>query len=200
MSQEAVIAAGSALLTRRAALGGIAAIAGVAGCRPTAAPSAPVVPVEALRAGGYLLYLCHTETGSAFEQPGGTQRGLSERGREQARHIGVRVRALAIPIREIRASPKQRCIDTARLAFGEPVIEPMLTNIDTPSRPPGTLHWLREQLAQPVPAGANRAFVGHATMQSLATGEPIDEGETLVFRADGRGGFGLFARVPVDGW
>ena len=47
-----------------------------------------------------------------------TQRNLDERGRGQARQIGEAFRQNGIAVGEILSSPRCRCLDTARLAFG----------------------------------------------------------------------------------
>src|SRR5207249_10493023 len=48
-----------------------------------------------------------------------TQRNLDESGRAQAMRIGEVFRQNAIAVGKILSSPRCRCLDTARLAFGQ---------------------------------------------------------------------------------
>lgn len=54
-----------------------------------------------------------------------TQRNLSERGRQQARRIGALFAARAEPVETVYSSRYCRAVDTARLAFGERLVELM---------------------------------------------------------------------------
>jgi len=60
--------------------------------------------------------------GSAREQ----QRNLTVEGEEQAKSIGIAIRALRIPIDEIRANPMYRNQETATYAFGRMVVDSTL--------------------------------------------------------------------------
>ena len=81
-----------------------------------------------LKVGGYTLHFRHAATD--FSQadrdtsPGSScssQRNLSAEGRKQATEIGAAIRALKIPIDNVRAGPLCRTIDTAQLMFGPDV-------------------------------------------------------------------------------
>jgi phosphohistidine phosphatase SixA len=48
-----------------------------------------------------------------------TQRNLDERGRAQARRIGDAFRQNGVAVGAVLSSPRCRCLDTARLAFGQ---------------------------------------------------------------------------------
>ena len=89
--------------------------------------TAPVVDplVGRLRAGGLTLYFRHAVTDqSRQDDPSpdlsdrSTQRNLSDVGRRQATAIGEAIRALAIPIGPVLASPYARAVETGELAFG----------------------------------------------------------------------------------
>ncbi|HRP79508.1 MAG TPA: histidine phosphatase family protein [Aquamicrobium sp.] len=54
-----------------------------------------------------------------------TQRNLSERGRQQARRIGALFAARAEPVETVYTSRYCRAAETARLAFGDRLVEPM---------------------------------------------------------------------------
>lgn len=83
---------------------------------------------EALRAPGSVVVLRHSYAPGGFDPPDAkledcsTQRNLDERGRAQARRIGEAFRQHAIAVGKVLSSPRCRCLDTARLAFGQ--VEP----------------------------------------------------------------------------
>jgi phosphohistidine phosphatase SixA len=90
--------------------------------------------VDALREGGYVMLLRHTATDAFVGDPGtldladcATQRNLSEMGRAQAEAMGRAIKTLGIPIGKVISSPYCRCVDTAKLAFGETEVLPELT-------------------------------------------------------------------------
>ncbi len=85
---------------------------------------------QALRAGlaaGGVLMFRHALAPGTFDPPGfklddcTTQRNLSEEGRRQARRIGAWLAARGLQPRQVRSSPWCRCLETARLAFGDRV-------------------------------------------------------------------------------
>ena len=84
---------------------------------------------DALRAPGTVVVLRHSYAPGSFDPPDArledcsTQRNLDESGRAQAARIGEAFRRNAIAVGEVLSSPRCRCLDTARLAFGraEPV-------------------------------------------------------------------------------
>ena len=90
--------------------------------------------IDALRGGGLVMLMRHTATDSYVGDPGtldladcATQRNLSETGRLQAEAIGRAIKTLGIPVGEVISSPYCRCVDTAKLAFGETEVSPELT-------------------------------------------------------------------------
>lgn len=109
---------------RRFLLLSSAALATRAGATPTDAQE------QALRAGlaaGGVLMFRHALAPGTFDPPGfklddcTTQRNLSEEGRRQARRIGAWLAARGLQPRQVRSSPWCRCLETARLAFGDRV-------------------------------------------------------------------------------
>lgn len=115
MSRRALLVVLLALLTP-AACGGD----GGGAAAPRATPS-PLL--GQLREGGHVLVFRHAITEPKTDRVESvrtcaTQRRLTDEGRAQARAIGRDVRALGIPIGEVRASPFCRTRETARLAFG----------------------------------------------------------------------------------
>ncbi len=85
----------------------------------------------ALRAGGAaaagVVMFRHGLAPGTFDPPGfqpgqcATQRKLSDEGRDQARRIGAWFAAGQLRPARVRSSPWCRCLETARLAFGDPV-------------------------------------------------------------------------------
>jgi phosphohistidine phosphatase SixA len=82
----------------------------------------------ALRAGGHVALMRHTDApGAAGDPPGftledcATQRNLSAKGRADATAIGARIRSEGIAFEKILSSPWCRCLDTARLMDLGPV-------------------------------------------------------------------------------
>ena len=87
----------------------------------------------ALRAGGHVALMRHTDAPGGIGDPPGfkledcaTQRNLSDQGRDEAAQIGTRLKAEGIAFERILSSPWCRCMDTARLLDMGPV-EPART-------------------------------------------------------------------------
>jgi len=63
--------------------------------------------------------------------------------------------------------------------------------------------WLRDKVFEAPPGGTNTVIVTHMPNIVAAFGQAasaIVDGETMVFRPDGRGGAELVARVKVEDW
>ena len=178
-----------------------------AGCGDEEKPSAPTTPpiVRTLQAGGHTLLMRHALSDATVGRQEllrscATQRNLTVAGREQARAIGRAIRALRIPIGQVRASPLCRTRDTARLAFGRATLDRMLVNTGIL----GTLaddrrrgRALRALVRRPPPKGQNTVLVTHTPNILAASGEEsVGEGETLVL---GRGGR-IIGRVDAGRW
>jgi phosphohistidine phosphatase SixA len=186
----------------------VAALALVAGCGgdddgERAGSGDPLV--ERLREGGLTLVIRHANadeniTRQELLRSCAYQRNLTERGREQARAIGRGVRALEIPVGDVRASPMCRTRDTARLAFGRVTLDRDLitpgivgTQADD-TRRGETLRALAERPPQP---GENRVLVTHTGNIGAAFGEEaVQEGETLVYAE----GAELVGQVRAEQW
>lgn len=95
-----------------------------AGQGPAAARGAESV-WEALRIPGAVVVLRHSYAPGTFDPPDArledctTQRNLDESGRAQAARVGEAFRRNGITVGTILSSPRCRCLDTARLAFGQ---------------------------------------------------------------------------------
>lgn len=164
--------------------------------------------LTALRGGGFIIYVRHADTDHQQKDVRPLnladctqQRNLTDRGREHARAIGAAIRALAIPVGPILASPYCRTIETAELAFGaaeraDALRDPGRAPAGSPARFPA----LRARLSAAPPAGTNAVLVGHAyPFYSLVGGQFLDEGQAAVVRPRGAG-FEVVARVGLEEW
>lgn len=183
----------------------LAALALIAGCgnEESAAQQDPLL--RTLRAGGHVLVFRHAITESTtdrreFLRSCELQRNLSEEGRAQAREIGEAIRALNIPIGDVRSSPMCRTRDTARLAFGRVTLDRDLVSpgvIGTAADDERRAVALRVMVEDPPPAGENSVIVTHTGNIGAALGEEtIDEGEALVYGEGGK----LVGRIPAERW
>ena len=146
---------------------------------------------NALRQGGYVLYIRHSLTTPGVGDPNdfkledcATQRNLSEEGRAQARGMGETLRARKVPIGEVLSSPWCRCMETARLAFGRAQVWTPLSNLF--GRPQNTARQVRE--LRPRIAGHrgkdNLVLVAHGSVAVALIGERPAMGEILVLKPE----------------
>ena len=153
----------------------------------------------ALRRGGLVLYLRHTENGLITQQCDTSN--LTPRGEADAVRIGQAIRELKLPIGKIFSSDICRVRDTARLVdLGAVEITEDLTNM--PKRDGQDIHAARMKLlATPPPAGNHHLLVSH-----IHGGEReeqaiyLDLGEIIVYRPNGKGGSDAIARIRMEDW
>ncbi len=166
--------------------------------------------VEALREGGYVLYLRHTETTKGGVDDVSTlgdcsrQRELSDAGRADARALGEAFKALEIPVAKVVASPFCRTVETAELAFGRTSTDEALLALASTGQDQATqeaaIERGRRLIATEPTSGTNVVLVGHISNVGPITGAEPKEGGTVVFEPDGDRGFRLVAEVPPQGW
>lgn len=164
--------------------------------------------IDALRGGGYVLYLRHTSTDFGENDAAMTtfedcskQRNLTDAGRAEARAIGAALRELKIPIGTVLASPYCRTLETGRLVFGRAT--PSTGMRGGPAQPdsPERYAELRAVLSTPVAEAANTAISSHGNPFFGVAGPPyLAEGEIAVVKPEGAGKFTIVARVPVRGF
>jgi len=156
--------------------------------------------VEALRKGGYVLYMRH-----AMQIPPiiGPCEGsnLTPVGEEQARTVGNGLRALKIPVGRVLSSEPCRNRDTARLlGFGEYEIT---VDLNPGGTPPGFDGGVARtaRLAESPRAGTNTILVSHVHgSKNKSEWLHLELAEIIVHRPDGKGGAEAVARVRVVGW
>lgn len=180
--------------------------------RPVAAQPAELV--EALRAGGLVLYWRHpaTHNDQADTEPlnladCSRQRQLNDAGREQARVLGEALRARGIPVASIQSSPFCRAKEAAELTgLGPVTLVPELGEgglVVSPNENARRARALRSMLGS-APASGNTLLVGHRPNILDAVGVEaftIAEGEVFIFRAQGEApGYRVVGRIPATAW
>jgi phosphohistidine phosphatase SixA len=155
----------------------------------------PAEPVwEALRTPGAVVVLRHSFAPGGFDPPDAklddcsTQRNLDAGGRAQASRIGEAFRQNGITVDTVLSSPRCRCLDTARLAFGrvEPweVLQGALSDDERRQR---QLAEMRQRITGHQD-GSPLVLVTHGSVVTDLTGLSIRMGEFVVLQrvADGR--------------
>jgi len=158
-----------------------------------------------LAKGGNLVLMRHGLTSPGVGDPAGfkpgdctTQRNLVDEGRAEAKRAGAAVKVRNVPIKEVRTSPWCRCIETARLAFGnEPVVDTMLSNLFTDPHNREAQVAAFRRFAATRPAGANIVLVTHGATIAAFTGINPGTAEMVIVTPDGKGSFSVAGRLPV---
>jgi broad specificity phosphatase PhoE len=160
--------------------------------------------VRALQVGGYNIYFRHAATdwsqhddvrraGDWASCDPSRIRQLSAEGRDTARAVGAAMRALAIPVGHVLASPYCRTVETAQLM----ALGPVETTTDIMNLRVAEYFGGREAIAErararlaiaPTP-GTNTVLVAHGNVARLATDVYPGEGEGAIFRPLGDGRF-----------
>lgn len=163
------------------------------------APS-PRELTDSLKRGGYVIACRHAATDHNASDNGSArelQRNLTAEGEEQAKSIGVVIRALGIPIDEVRANPMYRNQETATYAFGGMVVDSTLGGRAASKA-------LRTMLMAPVKKGTNRAIVTRIGILSGAFEghgvRNIEEGDCFVVLPIEGPEFRVIGRIRVDEW
>jgi len=144
---------------------------------------------NALRDGGHVLYVRHSQTTPGVGDPPGfrledcaTQRNLSDEGRAQARRMGEALRKRGVPIGEVLSSPWCRCVETAQLAFGSAKVWKPLANLHARhENAEKQVRVLRPRIAAHK-GERNLVLVAHGSVASALMGEYLAMGEILVLK------------------
>lgn len=155
-------------------------------------------------AGGVLMFR-HALAPGTFDPPGfklgdcTTQRNLNDEGRRQARQLGAWFAARQLRPARVRSSPWCRCVDTARLAFGDRVEpwaalgSPRAGSEETNAQ---ALAQLREGLTQVVKRRAGiEVWVTHMFVFSALLGEGAGSGEGVLLALGEDGAPRVVARL-----
>jgi broad specificity phosphatase PhoE len=153
---------------------------------------------EALRVPGSVVVLRHSYAPGSFDPPTArlddcsTQRNLDANGRAQASRIGEAFQKNGITVGEVLSSPRCRCMDTARLAFGRVeawmVLHGALNDVELRRR---LIAQTRARIAEHR-EGPPLVLVTHGSVVSDLTGVDIRMGAFAVLRR-GPDGIHVFA-------
>jgi broad specificity phosphatase PhoE len=182
-------------------LGLVALVLAYVAATPT--PAATAAVWEALRVPGSVVVLRHSYAPGTFDPPDAklddctTQRNLDATGQAQARRIGEAFRRQGIAVGRVLSSPRCRCMDTARLAFGraEPWAPLGGSLRDTVLRN-RQLAEIRATLDAHT-TGPPLVLVTHGSVVSDLTGEGVPMGAFVVLRR-AVGGFEVVGQHVVE--
>lgn len=160
---------------------------------------------QALQAGGHVILIRHTSTEAGTGDPPGfrlddcsTQRNLSPRGRDEARRIGETFRGRGVPVGEVLASQWCRCLETARLAFGQAETWPALnSNFNETGRAAPEKNREATTRMAVAPGSGNLILVTHQFNIRDLTGEYTAPGEMVVVAPLGEGRFRVRGKLQA---
>jgi phosphohistidine phosphatase SixA len=179
-----------------------------------ATPPAEAQPewVTAVRGGGHVIIMRHgaTHQDQADTDPFNLanvdkQRQLNDAGRAKSKEIGEAFKKLGIPVGRVVSSQYFRAIETAKLAFG--AVEPTADvseggQVVTPIENNRRAAAMRKLAGTAMP-GTNVVVVTHRPNILDAFGKDLfdmREGEAVIVKPDGAGGYRTVARVQADEW
>ena len=154
--------------------------------------------LEKLYEGGYVIYVRHTHTdrsrGDTDVSLGkcDEQRILSDRGRDEALLIRNAYQQLDLPVSRLISTQYCRTLETAILAFGVPEV---VLRSELSDR-------LEVALATVPDAGTNAIIVAHigTIRNAIGLDDTFEEGDSLIYRPDGSGGFEFVGRIGLYDW
>ncbi len=159
---------------------------------------------EALRTPGAVVVLRHSYPASGFDPPDArledcsTQRNLDETARAQARRLGEAFRQQGIAVGTVLSSPRCRCLDTARLAFGRVESWEVLQGaLDDAARRRRQLAEIKQRIAAHQ-GGVPLVLVTHGSVVTDLTGLSIRMGEFVVLRRGADGSPAVAGQLYVD--
>lgn len=153
---------------------------------------------------GAVVVLRHSYAPGGFDPPGArlddcsTQRNLDESGRAQAKRIGEAFRQHGIDVGRVLSSPRCRCLDTGRLAFGQAQAwDPLQGALNDQERRQRQLAEIRKALAAHG-SGPPLVLVTHGSVITDLTGLSIRMGEFVVLRREAEDRHAVAGRLYVD--
>jgi broad specificity phosphatase PhoE len=159
---------------------------------------------EALRAPGAVVVLRHSYAPGAFDPPDArledcsTQRNLDANGRTQAQRIGEAFRQHGIEVGLVLSSPRCRCLDTARLAFGRvEAWAPLQGALDDAALRRRQVEEIRRRMAEHR-SGPPLVLVTHGSVVTDLTGLSIQMGAFVVLQRTADGGHAVAGQLYVD--
>ena len=159
---------------------------------------------DALRAPGSVVVLRHSYAPGGFDPPTArlddcsTQRNLDANGRAQAARVGEAFRRSGIEVGVILSSPRCRCLDTGRLAFGRAQAwEPLQGALDDTERRQRQLAEIRRAIAAHRDT-AVLVLITHGSVVSDLTGLNIKMGAFVVLRRGADGTHAVAGELYVE--
>ena len=159
---------------------------------------------DALRVPGSIVIVRHSYAPGTLDPPDArlddctTQRNLDANGRAQARRIGEAFQQHVITVGTVLSSPRCRCLDTARLAFGRAeAMEPLQGALrDSPRRQPQLVE-IRARMAAHR-EGPPLVLVTHGSVVTDLTGLDVQMGAFVVLRREADGAHKVAGQVYVE--
>ena len=177
-------------------------VALLAGAGAIAAAEEPVW--EALRTPGAVVVLRHSYAPGAFDPPDAkledcsTQRNLDENGQAQARHVGEAFQQHGVTVGTVLSSPRCRCLDTARLAFGQVQSwEPLQGALNDADLRRRRVAEIKQRIAAHQ-SGPPLVLVTHGSVVTDLTGLSIRMGGFVVLRRGPDGSHSVAGQLYVD--
>jgi len=162
----------------------------------------PVWP--AMQAPGSVIVLRHSYAPGGFDPPGArlddcsTQRNLDERGRAQARAIGEAFRQHGVTVGTVLSSPRCRCMDTGRLAFGSARSWlPLQGALNDPELRQRQIAEIQQAIAAHR-SGPPLVLVTHGSVVTDLTGVNVQMGELVVLRREPDGRHEVAGRLYIE--
>ena len=149
-----------------------------------------------------MVFIRHAVTTPGVGDPPGfklddcaTQRNLTDEGRGHAKRIGQAFKERKVPVERLLSSPWCRCIETSRLAFGEPEVSTALSNLF--GRSENNAKQVEQMKALVKPAKGNVVLVSHGSTIVALTGISPATGEMVIVTPKGNGQFAVAGRLEV---
>ena len=159
---------------------------------------------EALRTPGAVVVVRHSYAPGGFDPPDArlddcsTQRNLDEAGRAQARRISEAFRQHGIAVGAVLSSPRCRCLDTARLAFGQAQSwDPLQGSLRDAELRQRRVAEIRKVIAAHRD-GPPLVLVTHGSVVSDLTGLNVRMGEFVVLRRGSDGTHAVAGQLYVE--
>ena len=159
---------------------------------------------DALRTPGSVVVLRHSYAPGGFDPPDArlddctTQRNLDESGRAQARRLGEAFRQNGITVGPVLSSPRCRCLDTGRLAFGQAESwDPLQGALNDAERRRRQVDEIRKTI-EARHAGPPLVLVTHGSVITDLTGLNVRMGAFVVLRREPDGRHTAVGQLYVD--
>ena len=159
---------------------------------------------DALRAPGSVVVLRHSYAPGGFDPPNSrlddcsTQRNLDDNGRAQARLIGEAFRQHGVVVGSVLSSPRCRCLDTGRLAFGRAESwDPLQGALNDAERRQRQVAEIKKRIAEHR-TGPPLVLVTHGSVVSDLTGLDIRMGAFVVLQLAADGTHTVAGQLYVD--